>query len=117
FAARAIRHTRPRGGLIAIVAGRDLHISPAVRGTESGRFRLRHDFATQGKRPMTPDYASPYPLSLSSVSWGAVIAGGIVAAAISLFLLAFGSGVGFLVVSPWADRGISASTFAWSAAI
>jgi hypothetical protein len=66
---------------------------------------------------MTPDYASPYPLSLSSVSWGAVIAGGIVAAAVSLFLLAFGSGVGFLVVSPWADRGMSATTFAWSAAI
>jgi quinol-cytochrome oxidoreductase complex cytochrome b subunit len=66
---------------------------------------------------MTPDYASPSPFGLSSVNWGAVIAGGIVAAAISLFLFAFGSGVGFLVVSPWADRGISASTFAWSAAI
>lgn len=46
----------------------------------------------------------------SMVSWGAIIAGGIAAAAVSLVLLAFGVGVGFSVVSPWADQGVSATT-------
>jgi hypothetical protein len=47
----------------------------------------------------------------STVCWGAVIAGGVAAAAVTLVLLAFGVGVGFSVVSPWADQGISATTF------
>jgi hypothetical protein len=46
----------------------------------------------------------------SMVSWGAIIAGGIAAAAVTLVLLAFGVGVGFSVVSPWADQGVSATT-------
>ena len=33
------------------------------------------------------------------------------AAAVSLILLAFGIGVGFSVVSPWANEGVSATTF------
>lgn len=37
----------------------------------------------------------------SAVSWPAVIAGGIVAAAFTLLLLALGAGLGFTVVSPW----------------
>ncbi len=48
---------------------------------------------------------------VSLVSWGAVIAGGIAAAAVSLLLLAFGIGIGLSVVSPWANEGISATTF------
>ncbi|MEA2980958.1 MAG: hypothetical protein QOF09_2781 [Alphaproteobacteria bacterium] len=55
--------------------------------------------------------------SISTVSWGAVIAGGIAAAAVSLVLLAFGIGVGFSVVSPWADQGVSSTTFAVGAGI
>ena len=47
----------------------------------------------------------------STVCWGAVIAGGVAAAAVTLVLLAFGVGVGFSVVSPWADQGVSATTF------
>ena len=47
----------------------------------------------------------------STVSWGAVIAGGVAAAAVTLVLLAFGVGVGFSVVSPWADQGVSSTTF------
>src|SRR5215203_1166588 len=45
----------------------------------------------------------------STVSWGAVIAGGIAAAALSLFLLALG--VGLSSISPWSDQGVSATTF------
>lgn len=37
----------------------------------------------------------------SAVSWPAVIAGGIVAAAFTLLLLALGTGLGFTVASPW----------------
>src|SRR4051794_19683594 len=46
----------------------------------------------------------------SSVSWGAVLAGGIAAAAVTLVLLAFGVGVGFSVISPWSDQGVSSTT-------
>ncbi len=53
----------------------------------------------------------------SGVSWGAVIAGAFVAAALSLALLALGTGVGMSVVSPWADTGASASTVGWTAIV
>jgi len=49
--------------------------------------------------------------SLSAVSWGAVIAGGVASLAVTLVLLAFGIGVGFSVVSPWTDQGVSGTTF------
>lgn len=48
---------------------------------------------------------------VSLVSWGAVFAGGIASAAISLLLLAFGVGIGLSVISPWANEGVSATTF------
>jgi hypothetical protein len=53
----------------------------------------------------------------SVVSWGAVIAGGVASAALSLFLLALGVGIGFSIVSPWADEGVSATTFHVSAGV
>ena len=45
------------------------------------------------------------------VSWGAIVAGAIAAAALTLVLLAFGAGMGFSAVSPWSNSGVSASTF------
>jgi hypothetical protein len=53
----------------------------------------------------------------SAASWPAIIAGAFVAAGSSLILLALGSGFGFAVVSPWADHGTSAATFAVTAVI
>jgi hypothetical protein len=47
----------------------------------------------------------------SAVSWGAIVAGGFVAAALALILIAFGAGLGLSAVSPWSDSGVSASTF------
>ncbi len=47
----------------------------------------------------------------SAVSWKAVLAGATVSLALTLVLLAFGIGVGFSVVSPWANTGISSTTF------
>jgi hypothetical protein len=55
--------------------------------------------------------------TVSSVSWGAVLAGGVAAAAVTLVLLAFGVGVGFSAVSPWSDQGVSSTTLYLGAGI
>ena len=47
----------------------------------------------------------------SAVSWGAIFAGAAVAAAASLILLVLGTGLGLSAISPWAHRGVQASTF------
>jgi hypothetical protein len=47
----------------------------------------------------------------STMAWGAVIAGGVVSAAVTLLLLALGVGLGLAAVSPWSDEGVSATTF------
>jgi hypothetical protein len=51
----------------------------------------------------------------SGVSWAAVIAGAFVAAALSLALLALGTGIGFSAASPWSNAGASASAIGWTA--
>ena len=53
----------------------------------------------------------------SAVSWGAILAGSAASAAVTLVMVAFGIGVGFSVVSPWAEHGISATTFTIPAGI
>jgi hypothetical protein len=45
----------------------------------------------------------------SGVSWPAVFAGAFVAAALSLILLALGTGIGLSAISPWASAGASGS--------
>src|SRR6185437_15001279 len=45
----------------------------------------------------------------SGVSWGAVIAGAFVAAALSLTLLALGAGFGLLSVSPWSHAAAASA--------
>ncbi|MDP1965697.1 MAG: hypothetical protein Q8K93_26250 [Reyranella sp.] len=47
---------------------------------------------------------------VSAVSWPAIIAGGFVAAAMTLVLLALGAGIGFSVVSPWSGAPDIATT-------
>ncbi len=53
----------------------------------------------------------------SAVSWGAILAGGAAAAALSLVLLILGTGLGFAIVSPWSSQGVSATTFGVSTII
>jgi len=48
---------------------------------------------------------------LAGVSWPAIVAGAIVACALTLVLLAFGTGLGLTMVSPWSGSGVSATTF------
>ena len=55
--------------------------------------------------------------SQSAVSWSAIICGAVVAAAVSLLLVALGSGLGLASVSPWAGSGASATTFTVMTAI
>ena len=50
-----------------------------------------------------------YPSS-GYIEWGAVFAGGAMAAAISFVLLTFGSAIGFSMTSPWEGSGVSAKT-------
>ena len=47
----------------------------------------------------------------SAVCWGAIAAGAVGAAALTLLLIAFGAGLGLSAVSPWTDSGVAASTF------
>jgi hypothetical protein len=53
----------------------------------------------------------------SAASWPSIIAGAFVAAAATVILVALGSGIGFASISPWPDRGASATSFAVTTAI
>jgi hypothetical protein len=53
----------------------------------------------------------------SSVSWGAIAAGAVVACAVTLLCSAFGVGGGLALVSPWYGEGVSATTIGWTAGL
>jgi hypothetical protein len=55
--------------------------------------------------------------NVSGTSWGAILGGAFVIAAITLLLLAIGAGFGLSTVSPWPGIGVSATTFAVMTAI
>jgi hypothetical protein len=57
------------------------------------------------------------PAAASGVSWAAIFAGGVTAAAMTISLLLFGAGLGLSAVSPWAGAGVSATGFTVLAAI
>jgi len=47
----------------------------------------------------------------NGVAWGAIAAGAVTSAALTLILVAFGAGIGFSSVSPWSGEGVSGTTF------
>jgi hypothetical protein len=53
----------------------------------------------------------PVEAPSSGVAWPAIIGGAFAAAAVSLILLALGSGFGLATVSPWSNSGASLTTF------
>jgi hypothetical protein len=55
--------------------------------------------------------------SSSGISWAAVFGGAVVGAAMSLILLALGTGIGLSSVSPWSNAGASASTIGMAAIV
>jgi hypothetical protein len=65
----------------------------------------------------TSSAAAQEEASASAVSWGAITAGAFAAFALTLVLLAFGAGMGFSAVSPWANAGVTANTVSISAGI
>jgi hypothetical protein len=46
-----------------------------------------------------------------ATSWGAILAGAVVAVSLSLCLVTLGTGLGFASISSWSDRGLSAGAF------
>lgn len=62
--------------------------------------------------PVSPDATTHAVVSPSFVEWSAVLAGGVFAAAISFILLAFGTAVGFSLVSPWTSTAATTKTVA-----
>ncbi len=69
------------------------------------------------KRPyadatVAPATAATRPgLGISHLDWGAIIAGAVLAAAISLVLLSFGAAIGLSVASPYPGEGASSTGF------
>jgi hypothetical protein len=53
----------------------------------------------------------------SGVSWPAITAGAVATTALTLLLVAFGTGLGLSTISPWAGAGVSASSFKLGAGI
>jgi hypothetical protein len=72
--------------------------------------KCREEFMEQVLRPVgvIEDVVEP---SLAGVSWAAIVAGAIASCALTLVLLSFGAGLGLSVVSPWANSGVSATSF------
>jgi hypothetical protein len=58
----------------------------------------------------SPVFARDKDHSSSGLSWAAIIAGAVVAAALSLIMLALGAGFGLSLVSPWSNAGAAVST-------
>lgn len=68
----------------------------------------------QTTQPLTPHSTAATGIESprSAVSWGAVIAGAVIAASVSAMLLTGGTGLGFLSMSPWRNAGASGSALA-----
>jgi len=58
-----------------------------------------------------------YETPASAVSWAAIIGGAVAAAAITVLLLALGTGIGLSSVSPWSYSNPTATTFSLLAAV
>ena len=60
----------------------------------------------------TPMAARTETAGLSFVEWGAVLAGAVLAAALSFVLVTFGTAIGLSAPSPWPNSGLSAKVIA-----
>jgi hypothetical protein len=63
----------------------------------------------QAMRPVTTEEV--LEPSVAGVSWAAVLAGAVTSCALTLVMLSFWIGLGFAVVSPWGNSGVSATSF------
>src|SRR5882762_239108 len=65
----------------------------------------------------TPVASRTETAGMSFVEWGAVLAGEVLAAALSFVLLTFGTAIGLSATSPWPNSGLSAKVVAWLAVL
>jgi hypothetical protein len=86
------------------------HFLPAPLGEEINMLETAVIRPGTDTAVMRPGVETGEP-SVSAVSWAAVAAGAVVSCALTIVLLAFGTGLGLSVVSPWAGAGVSATTF------
>lgn len=82
-----------------------------------GMFSVEHS-TTLGTYSADGEVLSNREAHSSAVSWGAVVAGAFVAAALSLTMLALGAGFELLSVSPWSNTGgpmsaVGTATIVW----
>jgi hypothetical protein len=75
---------------------------------------MTNDLPAGTARPVTADVA---PDDRGYVDWAAIVAGGALAAAISLVLLSFGSAIGLGITSPLPGEGVSFFWFAIAAGL
>jgi hypothetical protein len=73
--------------------------------------------ANQHAGPFAASDAPTVEAPTSAVSWGAIFAGAVVAASVSLVLMALASGLGLASVSPWPGNGASVTAFSVMTAI
>lgn len=67
-------------------------------------------YATPQAGAVRDDRFSAVESSFSAVSWAAIVAGGVGAAAMAMILVTLGAGLGLLAVSPWDNQGASATS-------
>lgn len=65
----------------------------------------------------TIDATIPNESAVSAVRWGAIIGGALAAIAVTIILMALGSGLGLASVSPWSNDGAEIETISVMAAI
>lgn len=91
------------------------NLTVATRGTDSGNhppgFFMALAFEQDSSQEIEAGASVGSESASSSVSWAAIIAGAVVAASVSLILIAIGAGFGLLSASPWAGHGVSVTTF------
>src|SRR5690348_8101806 len=93
-----------------------LHVGCLLRsrsflGTYSLTRCYRRGSLSRLENKMTPVVADTDQSEVSTFAWAPVIAGAVVAAALTLLLAALGVGLGLSVVSPWSGEGVSTTTF------
>ena len=85
--------------------------------------QLRHTDNRKPDMALTPSISTSEPLPLytadpfSAVSWDAILAGAAVAAAMSLVLLALGTGLGLSAISPWPQHGASVTSVGFASIV
>ena len=71
----------------------------------------------EGVNPSSSGDIRPHESAVSAVSWPAILAGTFVAISLTFVLMELGTGLGLASVSPWANKGVSATTFTMAAVI